>query len=146
MSPIAVPVLYGIDSMVFVYHFEGNKEFGQAAGRLLRAAEEGRCRLVCSVLALLEVLVAPKRRGQEDLCRIYREMFEAFPHLSMLPVDTGIAETASDLRAAHTLRTPDAIHLATALQAGAAAFVSQDGRLKGIQPQGLKVLPLSGLF
>ena len=39
-----------------------------------------------------------------------------------------------------------AIHLATALKAGAAAFVSQDRRLKGIQPQGLKVLPLIDLF
>ena len=133
ISP-AAPVLYAIDSMVFVYHFEGNEQFGPAAGRLLRSAEEGQCRLVCSVLSLLEVLVAPKRRGQEDLCRVYREMFESFPHLSMLPVDTGIAEIASDLRATHNLKTPDAIHLATALQAGAAAFVSQDGRLKGIQP------------
>jgi predicted nucleic acid-binding protein len=131
--------------MVFVYHFEENEEFGPAAGRLLRAAEDGQCRLVCYVVSMLEVLVAPKRRGQKDLCRIYREMFESFPHLSMLPVDTGVAEIASDLRAAHKLRTPDAIHLATALRAGAAAFVSQDGRLQGIRPQGLKILALTEL-
>jgi predicted nucleic acid-binding protein len=130
--------------MVFVYHFEGNEEFGPAAGRLLQAAEDGQCRLVCSVVSLLEVLVAPKRRGQEELCRIYREMFESFPHLSVRPVDTGIAEVASDLRATYSLRTPDAIHLATALQAGAAAFVSEDSRLKAVQ--GLKVLPLGELF
>jgi predicted nucleic acid-binding protein len=56
------------------------------------------------------------------------------------------AEIASELRAIYTLRTPDAIHLATALKAGAAAFVSQDRRLKGMQPKGMKVLPLSDLF
>ena len=145
MSSTAEPILYGIDSMVFVYHFEGNEEFGPAAGRLLRSAEEGECRLVCSIVSLLEVLVVPKRQGREDLCRIYREVFESFPHLSMLPVDADIAEIASDLRSVHNLRTPDAIHLATAMHAGAVAFVSQDGRLKGIQPKGLKVLQLSSL-
>ena len=134
--------LYGIDSMVFVYHFEGNEEFGPAAGRLLQAAEEGSCRLVCSVISLLEVLVVPKRRGREDLCRVYREMFESFPHLAVVPVDPVIAEIASDLRAAQNLRTPDAIHLATALHAGAEAFVSQDARLKNLPLGELRVLPL----
>ena len=140
------PLLYGVDSMVFVYHFEGNEEFGPAAGHLLEAAEEGRCRLVCSVISLLEVLVVPKRRGREDLCQVYREMFESFPHLSVMPVDSGVAEIASDLRAAHNLRTPDAIHFATALQSGAEAFVSQDDRLRNLPIQDLRVLPLDQVF
>lgn len=138
--------LYGVDSMVFVYHFEGNQEFGPAAGRLLQAAEEGRCRLVCSIISLLEVLVVPKRRGREDLCQVYREMFESFPHLSVVPVHAGIAEVASDLRATQNLRTPDAIHLATALHAGADAFVSQDDRLRNLPIQDLRVLPLDQVF
>jgi predicted nucleic acid-binding protein len=132
--------------MVFVYHFEGNEEFGPAAGRLLQAAEEGRCRLVCSVISLLEVLVVPKRRGRQDLCQVYREMFESFPHLSVLPVDKVIAEIASDLRATRNLMTPDAIHVATALQAGAEAFVSQDDRLRNLPLPDLKVLPLAQVF
>jgi len=146
MTPEPGAPLYGVDSMVFVYHFEGNEELGPAAGRLLQAAEEGRCRLVCSVISLLEVLVVPKRRGREDLCQLYREMFESFPHLSVVPVDTGIAEIASDLRATQNLRTPDSIHLATALQAGAAAFVSQDDRLRNLPLGDLRVLPLDQVF
>jgi len=127
------PPLYGVDSMVFVYHFEANEEFGQAAGRLLQAAEAGRCRLVCSILTLLEILVVPKRTGQEELCRRYREVFQSFPNLTVLPLETQIAEIASDLRARHSVRTPDAIHIATAIRAGAAAFVSGDGRLNRVQ-------------
>lgn len=135
------PPLYGIDSMVFIYHFEDHPELGPAAGRLLRVAEEGRCRLTCSVLAMLEVLVVPKRRGRQDLCRLYREMFRSFPNLSMAPVESEIAEIASDLRAVHNLRTPDAIHLATALRQGATAFVTQDERLRRVSE--LQILPLS---
>ena len=119
--------------MVFVYHFEANVEFGPAAGRLLQAAEEGRCRLVCSILTLLEILVVPKRTGQEELCRRYREVFQSFPNLAVLPLETQIAEIASDLRARHAVRTPDAIHIATAIRAGAAAFVSGDTRLSAVK-------------
>jgi predicted nucleic acid-binding protein len=39
--------------------------------------------------------------------------------LTVLPIDQPVAETASDLRATYTLRTPDALHLATAIVAGA---------------------------
>jgi predicted nucleic acid-binding protein len=127
------PPLYGVDTMVFVYHFEAHEEFGPAAGRLLQAAEEGRCRLVCSILTLLEILVVPKRNGQEDLCRRYREIFQSFPNLAVLAVETEIAEIASDLRAQYSIRTPDSIHIATAIRAGAAAFISGDGRLNRVK-------------
>jgi predicted nucleic acid-binding protein len=132
--------LYGVDSMLFVYHFEGNEEFGPAAGRLLEAAEQGRCRLVASVLARMEVMVVPKRHGREDLCRLYRDFFESFPNLSVEPIGQKVAEIAADLRAVLQIRTPDALHLATAIHAGAEAFVSGDRRLRGIE--GIRVVGL----
>jgi predicted nucleic acid-binding protein len=122
----AGPPLYGVDTMLFVYHFENNDQFGEPAGALLAAAERGQCRLVTSVLSLLEVLVVPKRHGMEELCRRYREMFSSFPNLSVRPVDDQVAEIAADLRAAYAIRTPDALHLATALHAKADGFVSED--------------------
>jgi predicted nucleic acid-binding protein len=138
-----VPPPYGVDTMLFVYHFEGNERFGEAAGRLLQAAEDGRCRLVASVLALLETLVVPKRLGRDDLCRRYRELFQSFPNLTLAPIDAETAETAADLRARHGLRTPDALHLATAVRAGAAAFVSADSRLGKVTE--IEILPPGSL-
>lgn len=132
--------VYGVDTMLFVYHFEGNEAFGPAAGKILKAAEEGRLRLVTSVLSLLEVLVVPKRCQRQDLCERYREFFVSFPNLSMLPVQSEIAEIASDLRADHELRTPDSIHIATAVHAGADALITQDFRLKKI-----RILPVLSL-
>lgn len=119
--------------MLFVYHFEGSEEFGPAAGRILKAAEEGRIHLVSSILSLLEVLVVPKRFRNQELCRLYREFFESFPNLRVLPIDSEVAEIASDLRAEHGLRTPDSLHMATAIRAGADAFVSQDLRLRKVR-------------
>jgi predicted nucleic acid-binding protein len=125
--------LYGVDTMLFVYHFEGNEEFGLAAGRVLKAAEEGRIHLITSVLSLLEVLVVPKRKKNQELCRLYREFFESFPNLRVLPIDSEVAEIASDLRAEQGLRTPDSLHVATAIRAGAGAFISQDLGLRRLQ-------------
>jgi predicted nucleic acid-binding protein len=122
--------LYGVDTMLFVYHFEAHPHFGSAAGRLLAAVEAGRCRLVVSVLALLEALVIPKRQGDEVLCRRYRDFFDAFPNLTVVPVGPEVAEAAAELRASHGLRTPDALHLATARHAGADLFVTEDRRVR----------------
>ncbi|MBV8200561.1 MAG: type II toxin-antitoxin system VapC family toxin [Acidobacteria bacterium] len=129
--PVRSP-LYGVDTMLFVYHFEEHPQFGPGASRLLRAAEHDRLRLVTSVLTLMEVLVVPKREGQLQLCQRYRELFASFPQLTVLPIDPPVAEVASDLRATYVLRSPDALHLATAIVAGAEAFVTGDRRLQRI--------------
>jgi predicted nucleic acid-binding protein len=125
----AEPPLLAVDSMLFVYHFEGHEFFGEPAGRILAAAEQGRCRLVTSVVALLEVLGVPERLGRRDLADRYREFFHSFPNLTVVAVDAEIAERAAALRAEHAVRTPDALHLATAEVTGAAQFVSEDRRL-----------------
>lgn len=129
----AEPPLLAVDSMLFVYHFEGHELFGEPAGRILAAAEQGRCRLVTSVVVLLEVLVVPKRLGRTDLADRYREFFHSFPNLTVIAVDAEIAERAAALRAEHALRTPDALHLATAEVSGAARFVSEDRRLARVE-------------
>jgi predicted nucleic acid-binding protein len=131
-----------IDSMVLIYHFEDHPAFGPSAASLLHAAEEDRGQIVVSMLARLEVLVAPQRQGRGDLCRRYREMFEGFPNLTVVAVDAEVVELASDLRAEHALRTPDAIHLATALHLAADAFVTEDRRHFPDEIRGLPVLTL----
>jgi predicted nucleic acid-binding protein len=128
----ALAPLFGADSMLFIYHFEGNPVFGPAAGRVLSAVEKGQLRLVVSSLVLLEILVVPKRHGDERLCQRYRDFFQTFPSLKVQPVDIGIAEIASELRAAYSLRTPDATHLATGLATGAQAFLTEDARLRSL--------------
>ena len=128
--------------MVLIYHFEDDATFGPAAAALLRAAEEGRCRLLISVLGRLEVLVVPKRRGQDDLCRRYRDVFESFPNLEIASIDVAVADTASDLRATHTLRTPDALHLACAIECRADAFVTEDSRHFPSEAEGVPVISI----
>lgn len=46
--------------------------------------------------------------------------------VTMLPVTNAIASRAAGLRAAFRLKTPDALHLATAIESGADAFATTD--------------------
>jgi len=61
----------------------------------------------------------------------------------MIDVDGMIAERAADLRARYNLRTPDAIHIATAIVAGCDAFLTNDLALRRVTE--LRVLTLSTL-
>jgi predicted nucleic acid-binding protein len=60
------------------------------------------------------------------------------------PVSVTIAEEAARLRATYTLRTPDAVQLATALDAGASAFLTNDARLAAIPDLHVLVLDQVG--
>jgi predicted nucleic acid-binding protein len=60
-----------------------------------------------------------------------------------VPLTADIAIDAGILRGLHGLSLPDAIHLATARQAGASAFITNDQRLRGLPK--LDVIQLSDL-
>jgi predicted nucleic acid-binding protein len=47
-------------------------------------------------------------------------------------VSAPIAEAAAQLRSRHNIRTPDAIQIAAAMQAGATHFLTNDARLPAI--------------
>jgi predicted nucleic acid-binding protein len=56
---------------------------------------------------------------------------------------SAISDHAAQLRATHALRTPDALQIATALQAEATYFLTNDIRLPKIQ--GIEILMLDHL-
>ena len=58
----------------------------------------------------------------------------------LIPVTLPIAESAADLRARYNLRTPDALHVASALSSGCDAFLTNDAGLKRVQELPILVL------
>ncbi|MPZ52645.1 MAG: PIN domain-containing protein [Acidimicrobiia bacterium] len=78
-----------------------------------------------SVLLLPELLSKPLRDDAESELS---ELASLLSHLELLPVDRATAELATALGAAHGLRAADAIHLATAVGAGADRFITNNRR------------------
>ena len=61
-------------------------------------------------------------------------------YVRVCEITAELVERATDLRAAHGLRTPDAIHLATALCGGASVFLTGDATLKRCSGIAVEVL------
>jgi predicted nucleic acid-binding protein len=64
--------------------------------------------------------------------------------LTIAGISPKIAEQAARLRASYNLRTPDAIQLATAIEAGASTFLTNDQRLTSIME--IQILVLDSLL
>lgn len=90
---------------------------------------------VTASLTFAELLVPSLRAGDESGARVVRRTLVSFPNLRVVDLSAAIAGEAARLRANHRLRTPDAIHAATALAAGADGFVTNDRGMLRLQPE-----------
>jgi predicted nucleic acid-binding protein len=93
---------------------------------IFAAIAEGTLSGVTSVLTLLEILVQPYRVGNAPLAENYQAFVTRSHGLRMDPI------TDEVLRAAHNIKTPDALHLATALTARCPVYWTKDRNLPPI--------------
>lgn len=84
------------------------------------------------IVLLAEVLVEPLLQGRQDLQQAYRSILQSSQNFYLVNVSEFIAEEAARLRAQYSLRTPDPIHMATALHTGCNAFLTNDRGLRRV--------------
>ena len=126
VSALAGHRLVALDTSVWIYHFEGSTAYGRAADGVLDAVAQGRIGAVASELVLLELLVAPLKKGAQDTADEIELALLHFPNLQLAPVTRAVLVHAAEIRARYGLRTPDAIMLATAVESGATLAVTND--------------------
>ena len=115
-----------IDTSVWIYHFEQHPQLAAPAGRVIGALEEGRFQGIASELTLLELTVRPLQLARQDIADEYELLLDYFPNLELVAISREILLDAAALRARQKLRTPDAIQIATGLQAGTTLAVTND--------------------
>lgn len=81
--------------------------------------------LLTSRLSWLECRVKPLRANDTKLLTLY-DAFFASAEVEILELSRAVVEKATTLRAALNVKTPDALHLASGILAGATAFLSGD--------------------
>jgi predicted nucleic acid-binding protein len=84
--------------------------------------------LATSRLTRLECRCKPLRQGEVVLLALYEAFFNGV-EVVLLDISPAVIEKATDLRAHLNIKTPDAIHLATAVLAGVSAFLTGDQQL-----------------
>jgi len=136
--------IIGLDSMVFIYHFEENQLYSPLTFSIFESLEKGNFNGITSTLTLLEILVKPKKENNLLLTERYKLLFETFPNLQVKTLNENIADIASTLRANYNIDTPDAVQIATSLEAKADIFITNDETLKKISE--IKVLLLSEML
>ena len=131
-----------LDTAPVIYFIEAHEQFGPLVKQVVECMNENRIQAFTSVLTLSEVLPKPVETGNDKLAEKFRTYLKNGPNLTILPITETIGESAGILRGKYShLKTVDAVQIATALEAEADAFLTNDKKLTGIKE--IKILVLS---
>jgi predicted nucleic acid-binding protein len=118
-----------LDACSIIYFVEASSRFHSAVvSRLLQTQSDPRSRLLSSRLSLLECRIQPIRQRDNELLTTYDSFFST-SRLVLIDVSDAVLERAAVLRADHGFTTPDAIHLASAIEVKADTFLTGDASL-----------------
>ena len=144
MGPLTLPTrgpVY-LDANGFIYSVERVEPYLTLLEPMWRQARAGEFDVASSDITVLETLVKPLREGDEVVEMLLRSMFDA-QEVSLIPATRELWEDAARIRADAGLKTPDALHAATALATGCAAFFTNDTDFRRVA--GLPVVVLDDL-
>jgi len=115
------------DADVLIYAADDGHPLGRRIGALLkgRVAAGEPSAGVGSILLLPEVMSKPLDEGRHAEAAKLSVLLGC---LDLQPVDTPTADKATTFRSQYRLKTVDAVHLATAVQAGADRFITNNRR------------------
>jgi predicted nucleic acid-binding protein len=135
--------IIGLDTAPLIYYIEENPKYLSTLQPFFEALDRREFSIVTSTITLLEVLVHPIRQNNHQLVQQYRNILSNAVGIEMFPLDINISEYAAQLRGEYNIRTPDAIQMATAIQAGATYFLTNDIALPEIPD--LRILVVENL-
>jgi len=114
-----------LDTSPIIYAVEKIKPYAELLQPLWQLAVSRKIQLIGSELLILETLVKPFESGDQELIAAFRNLLTS-KEMLLLPITSEILESAAQLRANYGLKTPDAIHAATAQLAQCDLFITND--------------------
>ncbi|MGI8555035.1 MAG: type II toxin-antitoxin system VapC family toxin [Pyrinomonadaceae bacterium] len=123
-----------LDACIIIYIVEKHPIYSSPIETLINNLTE--TELCYSPLSRLECLVMPFRTKDSQLSKLYKAFFNAQRILAM---PKAVFDEAAQLRADFSsLKTPDALHLATAIHHNCDEFWTNDNRLEKVKPKPAK--------
>lgn len=119
----------GLDSNIFIRALDDPGLLGEKSRSLLEDFRQSFQKISISVIVLEEFFVRVyKQKREKDLDDILG--FITLDGLvQLVDVNEQIALLAAKIRADYNIKAPDAIHLASAIEAGAKTFITTDKKL-----------------
>jgi predicted nucleic acid-binding protein len=121
-----------LDTNCLIYLVEGHTRYRPALEPLIGAIAQGSILGITSELTVAEVLVKPIADRRPDAVMVYKQLLENGEPFSLIPISMAILELSATLRGTCPVKLADAIHLATAIDQGCAAFVTNDKGIRGL--------------
>jgi predicted nucleic acid-binding protein len=115
-----------LDTSVFIHQLEANPRYVALTDHVFAWLERSDHRAVTSTITMTELLVQPYRDSGEHQVDEFYALLTTYSNLDWIAPDLEVADIAARLRAAHRLRTPDALQAATAIRAQATGLVTND--------------------
>ena len=145
MGALTIPAsgLVYLDANSVIYSVEKHPVYWPLLQPMWQAIKGKPVEIVSSELVLMETLVGPYKSGDTVLANDYEQLFQQ-SQTRLLPITQAILREAARLRATLNLKTPDALHAATAQLAIVTLFVSNDSEFRKVQ--GLPVVILNDLL
>ena len=131
-----------VETAPLIYYVENHPGFADKVDAVFAYVEALLIEVNASTITLTEVLMKPLQLGDQVLIDTYHELLGT-DLIRLIAVTSEVAEKAADLRARYNLRTPDALHIASAIESGCDAFLTNDLALKRVTE--LRVLILDDL-
>lgn len=133
-----------LDTNVFIYHLEANIRYLPLTELIFSWLDQPDSVAITSTLTMTELLVQPFRAKDEDKADLFYGLLSTYPNLSWTSPDLEAANLAARYRANLGLKTIDALHVATAVQASATGLITNDAALARVD--GIDVLVLETLL
>lgn len=132
-----------IETAPFIYYVEQQPEYIDRIRAIMQRVSAEGLSVVASVMTLTETLTKPLKVGDQVLVQEYRALFRNTRQVRLIPITVQIADLAAQLRARYNLKTPDALQIATAIDARSDLFLTNDLGIKRVTD--VRVLPLDEL-
>jgi predicted nucleic acid-binding protein len=115
-----------LDSSVFIYETDANPKYLPVTNPVFAWLAHSDSRAVTSTVTMTELLVVPYRDADQHRVDEFYSLLLTYPNLEWIAPNLEIADMAARMRAAHRMRTPDALLAATAVHANATGLVTND--------------------
>jgi predicted nucleic acid-binding protein len=124
------------DSMLFIYWLEDHPVHAPRVKTLYEWMEQRGDTLCASAFSVSEVLAGPYQRNATTLIADIHQLFRP-PEIELIPFTVQTADRFARIRARHSVSPADAIHLASASEARANLFLTNDKRLSRLTVEGI---------
>jgi len=129
------------DSMLFIYWLEDHPQYAKQVDAIHSRMKQRQDRLITGAFTFGEVLAGTYRKGRTELADQFRTLLRGVV-AEIVPFTVETAEHYARIRGALGTTPADAIHLASAAQAGTDLFLTNDKSLVGKIVPGIQFIAM----